>query len=430
MPKLPSHPRVTRMGRREFTVLISMLSALAALATDMMLPAFGDMRAEFGLPGDSSAVAPIVTVFFIGYGAGQLLWGPLSDALGRRRVLYVGLAVYALGALGAVLAPSLGILLLLRLLGGLGAAAVRVVAQGTVRDRYRGDEMAKVLSYVMAVFILVPVIAPTAGVAILAVGSWRGIFLAFAIFALGAAVWALRMPETLPVARRMPLGRRRVAVAFRAVVSSRFAMGLTLAQMAIFGFFTSYLASSELLVGDVFGLGAWFPLIFGAGALAIGAGILVNPRLIDRRGLRRVVRYVITGNLIASVAFASIALLTGGRPPFWLYAVGLAPLLLAHAFVVPNLNAAAMMPMGNIAGTAAAVIGSLVTVGGALIGALIDRSYDSTITPFALGGLACALVAYAFYRWADGTWVEAVERQLAPPDGSRPSDLPLGLDPS
>jgi DHA1 family bicyclomycin/chloramphenicol resistance-like MFS transporter len=426
----PSPDAVGRMSRREFIVLISMLSALTALATDMMLPAFGDVRAEFGLAADSSAVAPVVTAFFIGFGAGQLLWGPLSDALGRKRVLSVGLVIYVLGALGAVLAPSLASLLLLRLLGGLGAAAVRVVAQGAVRDRFRGDEMAKVLSYVMAVFILVPTVAPTVGVVVLALGSWRGIFLFFALFALAAALWSLRMPETLPPARRLPLDRRRIRLAFGAVVTSRFAMGLTLAQMAIFGFFASYLASSELIIGDVFGLGSWFPFIFGAGALVIGAGILANPRLIDRVGLRSMVRYVISGNLIASVAFALIAAATGGRPPFWLYVAGLLPLLLAHAFVVPNLNAAAMMPMGNIAGTAAAVIGSVVTLGGALIGSLIDRSFDSTITPFAVGGLVCAVAAYACYRWADATWTEAAGRELAAPERALAESLPAGPDPT
>ena len=149
------------MGRREFIVLISMLMALTALAIDMMLPAFGDMRADFGLSGDSNAIALVVTVFFIGIGLGQLAWGPLADALGRKRVLWLGLGIYIVGALGGALAPSLEVLLLWRLLSGLGAAGVRVVTFGTVRDRYQGDEMAKTLSYVMAIFVLVPMVAPS-----------------------------------------------------------------------------------------------------------------------------------------------------------------------------------------------------------------------------------------------------------------------------
>ena len=170
-----------RMGRREFIVLISMLMALTALAIDMMLPAFGLMRADFGLAVDSNAVALIVTVFFLGIGLGQLAWGPLADALGRKRVLWLGLGVYIIGAVGGALAPSLEILLLWRFASGIGAAGVRVATFGAVRDRYHGDEMAKTLSYVMAIFILVPMIAPSLGSVVLLVGTWRWVFLFFAL---------------------------------------------------------------------------------------------------------------------------------------------------------------------------------------------------------------------------------------------------------
>ena len=158
------------MGRREFIVLISMLMALTALAIDMMLPAFGQMRTDFGLDPDSNAVAPVVTVFFVGFGLGQLLWGPLSDSLGRKRILWLGLAIYAVAAIGAAFAPFAAVLLLLRFVRGFGAAAIRVVTQGAVRDHYRGDQMAKVLSYIMAVFILVPMVAPSIGAAVLTLG--------------------------------------------------------------------------------------------------------------------------------------------------------------------------------------------------------------------------------------------------------------------
>lgn len=410
--------RDDRMGQREFVVLISMLMALTALAIDMMLPAFGDMRADFGLAADSRAVAPMVTAFFLGFGLGQPLWGPLSDALGRKRILWIGMAMYILGALGAALTPSLSWLLAWRFLGGFGAAAVRVSTQGTVRDRYRGEEMAKILSYVMALFLLVPTIAPSLGVAILALGSWRWVFIFFVVFALVGAAWSLRLPETLPEARRLPLDPLAMAGAARTVLTTRFTMGLTVAQMFIFGFFASYLASSELIIGDVFGLGRWFPFIFGGAALVLGAGMLLNPRFVNSFGLRRVVRVVLLGNVAASIVFVSIALVSGGEPPFIVYMVGLAPLLLVHSLVIPNLNAAAMIPMGRVAGMAAAIIGCVGTLGGAAIGALIDRAYDGTITPFALAALAVGLVAYAVYRWADAVWPSPTEHELDAVDDS------------
>ena len=403
------------MGRREFIVLISMLMALTALAIDMMLPAFGDMRADFGLSGDSNAIALVVTVFFIGIGLGQLAWGPLADALGRKRVLWLGLGIYIVGALGGALAPSLEVLLLWRLLSGLGAAGVRVVTFGTVRDRYQGDEMAKTLSYVMAIFVLVPMVAPSLGTVVLAFGAWRWVFVFFALAAVAAAAWSLRLPETLPASERIPLRLHDLIDAGRVVMSSRFTMGLTLAQALLFGFFASYLASSQLIVEDVFGLAAWFPLIFGATSLVFGLAMLTNARLIDRYGLRQMVRRALNAYLAAAAFFVLIALVSGGRPPFWLCLLGLVPVLLSQAFSVPNLNSAAMMPMGRVAGTAAALIGAISTLGGAAIGAVIDSAYDGSVTPFALSALLLVVVAMVLARWSDAVWERDAERQVLTP---------------
>lgn len=413
---MSSDQHESQMGKREFIVLISMLMALTALAIDMMLPAFGEMRSSFGLDPDSNAVAPVITVFFIGFGGGQLLWGPLSDALGRKRILWVGLSIYALAALGAAFAPSLAYLLLLRLVGGMGAAAVRVFTQGAIRDRYRGDQMAKVLSYIMAVFLLVPMVAPSLGAAVLVVGDWRWVFAFFVGAAALAALWSTRLTETLPPEKRIALRLPRLLAAARVVVTSRFAMGFTLAQMAVFGFFASYLASTELILSDIFGLGVWFPVVFGGASLMLGAAMLFNPRLIDRYGLRRMVRYALVGYLAASSLFALIALASGGHPPFWLYLVGVLPILVAHSFVMPNLNSAAMMPMGRVAGTASAIIGAIATLGGALIGATIDAAYDGSVTPFAIAGVIVCVVAFLAYRWADAVWDTSADRELLSPE--------------
>ncbi|RLE12429.1 MAG: hypothetical protein DRJ28_09075, partial [Actinobacteria bacterium] len=238
----------SRLGRLEFTMLVSMIMALVALAIDMMLPAFGDMRSHFDLAADSNAMAPIVTFFLFGLAIGQPIWGPLSDALGRKRVLYAGLAVYIASSIGAAFAPSLEALFLFRLLGGIGAAGPRVVAHGIVRDAYEGQTMAKVMSYIMAVFIVVPVVAPTLGSLILALTTWQLIFWSIAIFGIGVGLWSMRLPGTLPRDRRLPLNAGPLMEATRAVLRNRFTMGLTFAQTAVFGFFASYLASSQLII--------------------------------------------------------------------------------------------------------------------------------------------------------------------------------------
>lgn len=394
----------SRLSRLEFTVLISMFMAVVALAIDMMLPALGPMRSHFGLAPDSNALAPIVTFFLIGLAFGQPIWGPLSDAIGRKRVLYIGLALYIASSVGAAFAPSLEMLFLLRFIGGVGAAGPRVVAYGIVRDVYEGQTMAKVMSYIMAVFIAVPVLAPALGALVLAFGSWQLIFWVIAAFGVGVILWSRRLPETLPAERRIPLDARQLLQAVSAVTRNRLTMGLTFAQTAVFGFFASYLASSQLIIDDIFGLDAWFPIIFGGSAAVIGLGMLLNARLLNTFPLRTLLRWVLIGYTASTFTFAAIAWATGGTPPFWLFLAGLAPILLSHALMIPNLNAAAMIPMGRSAGTAAAVIGTISTLGGAVVGAAIDAAYDGTIIPFATAGALGCAIAFGFYLWADSGW--------------------------
>jgi DHA1 family bicyclomycin/chloramphenicol resistance-like MFS transporter len=386
-----------------------MLMAVVALAIDMMLPAFGVMRSEFGLAADSNAVAPIITFFFLGLALGQPIWGPLSDALGRKRILYLGLAVYIAASIGATFAPSLPVLFALRFLAGVGAAGPNVVARGIVRDAYAGQTMAKVMSYVMAVFMVVPVVAPTFGAIILAFGSWQLIFWFFATFGLGVGLWSRRLPETLAPNRRIPLNLRHLTGATGTVLRSRFTMGLTFAQAALLGFFVSYLASSQLMIEDIFRLDAWFPIIFGGSAAAIGLGMLVNARLLNVVPLRSLLRGAFIGYGAATFFFAAIAWATGGKPPFWLFLLGLTPILFSHALLIPNLNAAAMIPMGSVAGTAAAAVGTISILGGALVGALIDNWYNGTIIPLATAGLLGCAVAFAFFIWAERVWDSSQE---------------------
>jgi len=399
-----------RIGRVEFTAMISMTMALAALAIDIMLPSFGDIRDQFGLASDSNAVAPVITFALMGLAIGQLLWGPLSDALGRKVILYAGIITYILGAVGAAASPTLSVLYASSFVIGIGASGARVVALSTVRDLYTGHRMAKVMSLILAIFLLVPLVAPSIGAAVRTAYTWRYVYVFVGVAGVSVLLWTTRLPETLMPDRRIQLDLAKLGAAVGFVLRNRLTMGYTLAQALVFGFFASYLASSELIIGDVFGLADWFPLIFSGFAAFLGAAILLNNHLLNRLDLRTMLRIAFGLYLAGGILFALMAIFTGGSPPFAVFVVMLAPLLGVYALLLPNLNSAALIPMGSMAGTASAVIGMVSILGGSVIGSFIDRAFDGTITPFAVSAAITGIVAFGFFVWADRAWDrEAVE---------------------
>jgi len=368
--------------------------SLSALSIDLMLPAFDEIRADFGLAADSTDTAAIITLFFLGMAAAQLVYGPLADRFGRKPVLYGGLAVFVMGAIGSALAGSLASVLAFRFLWGLGAAGPRVISLSIVRDVYEGDQMARVMSFIAAVFIFVPVVAPSAGTVLLGIASWRFLFWLCAILAGAVGLWLLRLPETLDAATRLErLQLRSLLRTARIVVTNRQAVGYTLALTFVFGAFVSYLASSELVWDEVYGRGDQFPLIFGALALAIGVAILINGLIVDRIGARRIVH----GSLFAYVATAGVALILAivgdGSPNFWLFVVLLGVALMFHGLLIPNSNSIAMSPLGDVAGTASSLIGAFSILGGAVLGAVIDRAFNGTVTPMITGFFLASLLA-------------------------------------
>ncbi len=383
-----------QLGAPQLISLLAFSMALTALGIDLLLPAFGAVRVEFGLAADDNATAGLVTAYFLGLAGGQLVYGVLADSLGRRRTLYLGYGIYFLGAVASFLAPSLATLYAARVLWGLGAAGSRVVTLAVIRDTWVGDRMSRAMSFVMAVFITVPILAPTLGQLIVDVAPWRWIFGACAVGVVLVATWARRLPETLAVEDRLPLQADRLVAATKAVLREPRTMWPALAMTALYGVFTSWIASSELLISDVFGRGEQFPLVFGGLAASLGVAMLVNARVVEAMGTRRVTRLAAGGYVVASVVFAVLAVVSGGVPPFWPFAVVLAVLLGSHALLVPNINSLAMEHVGHVAGTASSVIGALQIAGGALLGTLLDRTFDGSVTPLALGFLGYGVLAW------------------------------------
>ena len=377
--------------------------ASAAISIDLILPAFGRIRTDLGLAPGSAATAGLVTAFFFGMAVGPIPFGLLADRFGRRWILVITCLLFVGGAVGAAAVPSLHWMLWARFVWGLGAAGLRVIAVATIRDRFVADEMAREMAFAMAVFVVVPVIAPVLGAGLIEVIPWRGTFLICAGFGAIIALWSLRLPETLPVERRQPLQVRQVGIATMAMVRSRPALIYTLCSVVIFGAFSSYLATSERIIGDVFHRTTWFPYVFGGTAILMGLASMAVGRNVQRIGLDRLIRWAMAAFTTVAVAMYVLSVAAGGTPSFWPFLILLSLVLVGYSVLLPNLNSAAMVPVGHVAGTAAAVYATVTTAGAAIIGQRFDKAFDDTVNPFslafALAGVLSLVMVLALRRW-------------------------------
>jgi MFS transporter, DHA1 family, multidrug resistance protein len=375
----------------EFVAMMAALMALTALSIDVMLPALPQIREEFGLT-DPNRQQLVVTSYVLGFAAGQLFHGPLSDWLGRKPVLLVGLAIYAVASFGCLAAGSFDALLGARFVQGLANAAPRVVAVAVVRDVYGGRRMAEVMSFVMMVFIIVPILAPTAGGAFLLVGSWHLIFAALGTFAVAAMAWmALRLPETRPPEQREPLSLAWLGAAFGEAARTRQTLGYTLATGVIFGALMGYVNSAQQIFVEAYGMGGWFPVLFGCVAAALAVASFANSRLVLSLGMRRISHAALLG--FVAVAFVHLGLdLATGQPPLPVFVMLLALNLFCFGLMMPNFNAIAMEPMGRIAGTASSFVGAVTTGIAAALGLYVGLNFDGSVLPLLAGFAAFGLV--------------------------------------
>ncbi|MGD2171017.1 MAG: multidrug effflux MFS transporter [Gammaproteobacteria bacterium] len=372
-------------GFVEFVIMIALMISMVALAIDAMLPALPAIASDLGIENlnDSQYV---ITVFFAGMALGQILFGPLSDAVGRRPAIIAGLCVLAAGSLLSLFAVNFSQMLLGRLLGGMGAAGPRIVSIALVRDRYRGREMARVMSFVMTVFILVPVFAPAVGQGILLFTSWHYIFGLFVALALGVGGWFwVRQPETLAPQFRSSFSFTNLALDTLGVLRQRAALGYALTMGFVFGAFIGYLSSSQQIFQIQYDLGELFPLYFGILASVIGIASMVNARLVMQLGMRRLSRLALQVICLLSAAFFLLAWYQGGHPHLNSLMLYLLLLFFCFGLLFGNLNSMAMEPLGHIAGLGSAVVGSLATFLSAIFGSLVSSAYDGTVLPLVLG---------------------------------------------
>ncbi len=377
----------TRPSQTEFVALVAMLFATIAISIDAMLPALPEIAATLS-PDAPNAAQLVVTSFVLGMGIGTLFTGPLSDAFGRKRVILVGSGLYALCALACYFAPSLEVLLAARLLQGLAASAPRTVAIAMVRDLFSGREMAKIMSFVMMIFTIVPAIAPLMGQGIIALGGWHSIFLAYILFAGLSMLWlGLRQPETLPLDKRRPLHVGDLWRGTKELFTHRIIVISTVLQTLTLAALFATLSSLQGIFERQFDRAESFPLWFAVIAIASMTGSLLNSRIVMNLGMRRVLqRTYLAMFVLTLVALACLGTgLLEGNFSFGMQMLWCIGLFAMMGLTMGNLNALAMEPVGHIAGLAASVISSLATVGSVILAIPIGLAFNGTSTPLLIG---------------------------------------------
>jgi MFS transporter, DHA1 family, multidrug resistance protein len=396
-----SHRRSDVIGFGEFVALMATMTALVALSIDMILPALPAIGATLGVHRANDSQL-IVSLLFLGFGLGQFFYGPVSENVGRKPAVYIGLALFSAGCLLALLARSFPLMLVGRVLQGVGVGGPRAMTIALVRDKFEGRAMARVLSLVMAVFILVPVIAPSIGQAVLGFAGWRTIFGVYLTLALVLLVWfAWRQEETLVPSRRIPLSAGNIAHGAREVFTNRLAFGYTVAAGLVYGAFIGYLSSVQQILQEQYALGPRFPLYFSTLAVALGGASLWNARLVWRHGMRRLAGLALRLVCAVSVIFIVFAASRAGHPPLWTLMTYLLASFFGIGLLFGNLNALAMQSLGHIAGIGAAVVGGSQTLISLALGTVIGQSYDNTVLPLVVGFAVLSALAMAAIRFAE-----------------------------
>ena len=373
------------LGRVEFIVLMALISTTIAASIDTILPAFDEMELAFGKTVGDSNISLSITVFLAALGIGMLVWGPLADAFGRKKTMLASLVIFILGAAISTLASNFTVFLIGRVIWGAAAAGPRTIGMAITRDSYEGDTMARVMSFISAVFLIVPILAPAAGEAVLSFGSWRYTTALGGLLGFIAAVWFLRINETLDPANVRPLSFRPLVAATREVLRSRVAMAFTFATAMSYGAFFPWLGSSIQMMDNIYGQGERFSLYFGLNAVFMALAILIVERVVSRVGTMPVVWTLSVAAVIVAAGYVVMSLTSSGVPGFWPWFLVASILTALNAGANPLIQTKSLEPLGDVAGTGSSITGSMIFISGALIGSIIDGFIDATVTAFGAG---------------------------------------------
>ena len=389
------YTRKSPIGNVEFICLMAVLMSLVALAIDAVLPALG-------LIGDSLVVQNpnnnqyIITIFFLGMALGQMLYGPLSDSFGRKNAMYLGISIFILGCVIALVSTTFTMMLVGRVCQGFGISCCRVVTLAMIRDRFEGREMARVMSLIMVFFIMVPALAPALGQVILFYAHWRAIFLLMLIVGIvGIAGLFFRMTETLGKEKRRPFSVATITAGIAETLKNRIAHSYMVAAGIIFGAFVGYLGSAPQILQIQYKLGNSFSLYFGALAIAIGISSFFTSKFVMRFGMEMLSFFSLLVLSIISLLFYLYAQSVGGHPSLFYFMGYLTIAFFSFGVLFGGFNTLAIQPLGHIAGVATSVISSVQTLLSVALGGLIGQCYNGTVLPLVGGFLLCGLSSLA-----------------------------------
>lgn len=388
------------IGRKELVVLLAFTIALQALGVDAMLPALDDIAADLQVP-DPNRRQLVVGLFLLFAGLGSLIPGLLSDRYGRKILMLVTLGLYVITSFACALVTSYDVLLVARVLQGLSSAGLVVLPAAIVRDQFEGDGMARVLSLIGAVFITVPVIAPTLGQLVMDLANWRWIFVVLGALGMVMTAWiAVRLPETLHPEFRQEI---RVMVLLRnmtVAATARSSFGYTIGAGLVIGTVFGYVNSAQQLVGEHFNAGDMFPYVFGGTAATMALSSLVNSRIVERFGARRVSHTGLIIFMVVSGLQVWVAYSTHSTQIEWFLPLMSCNLALL-GFLGANFSSIAMQPFAEIAGAASSIQSFVRMVMAAVIGIVIGQAYDGTARPLAISMLSAALFALVLVLFSE-----------------------------
>lgn len=381
----------------EFVALMALMTSLVAMSIDTMLPALPEIGRDLNA-ADIAQTQLIISFVILGMGVGQLFFGPLSDAIGRRPTILMGLVIFIAGSAVSMLAESMEVMLLGRLIQGFGVSGPRIVSIALIRDQFVGRNMAQVMSFIMTVFILVPMLAPAVGQGVVLLSHWRGIFAVFIALALIVGIWfGLRQPETLAVDKRHPVSLPNLWRSTRFVFSQPTTLWFVASAGFVFGSFLTYLGSAQAIFVDLYDVGLRFPLYFAILAGVIGLSSFTNGKLVQRFGMKRISYVALSGFIASFGLLLLLALIQGGLPPLMQFMVFGCLGFFWVGLMFGNFNALAMKPLGAVAGIGAALVGSLTNFISVPLSIIAGVFYNETLVPlllvfvgFGLGSLYCA----------------------------------------